>query len=62
MQQVRLFPYLAAAFVHHNFSRQFFNDFFDFLRAGMTKENPDRVALMGQEVSLYYTVSLFPTF
>ena len=40
MQQVRLFPYLAAAFVHHHFSRDFFNDFFTFLRAGLAKEDP----------------------
>ena len=40
MQQVRLFPYLAAAFVHHHFSRDFFNDFFKFLRAGLAKEDP----------------------
>ena len=40
MQQVRLFPYLAAAFVHHHFSRDFFNDFFNFLRAGLSKEDP----------------------
>ena len=50
MQQVRLFPFLAASFVHHNFSREFFHDFFSFLKAGMMKEDLDQIALMGQEV------------
>ena len=50
MQQVRLFPFLAASFVHHNFSREFFYDFFSFLKAGMMKEDPDQIAFMGQEV------------
>lgn len=50
MQQVRLFPYLAAAFIHHHFSRSFFNDFFQFLQAGMIKDDPEKLALMGQEI------------
>ncbi len=50
MQQVRLFPFLAAAFVHHHFSRSFFQDFFQFLMAGMVKDDPEQLALMGQEI------------
>lgn len=52
MQQVRLFPYLAACFVHHNFSREFFNDFFGFIQAGFgnADKDPDRLANMGQEI------------
>ena len=50
MQQIRLFPYLAASFIHHHFSRNFFENFHEFLMAGMAKENPEQVALMGQEI------------
>ena len=50
MQQIRLFPYLAASFIHHHFSREFFDNFHQFLMAGMTKENPEELALMGQEI------------
>ena len=50
MQQIRLFPYLAASFIHHHFSRNFFDNFHQFIMAGMTKENPEELALMGQEI------------
>ena len=50
MQQIRLFPYLAASFIHHHFSRNFFENFHEFLMAGMVKENPEQIALMGQEI------------
>lgn len=50
MQQVRLFPHLAAAFVHHHFSREFLANFFEFLQAGMVKDDPEKLALMGQEI------------
>ena len=50
MQQIRLFPFLAAAFVHHNFFRDFFNNFYQFLMAGMAKDDPEQVAVMGQEI------------
>ena len=50
MQQVRLFPYLAASFLHHHFSRDFANNFFQFLMAGMAGEaDPGQLAAMGQE-------------
>ena len=50
MQQVRLFPFLAAAYLHHHFSRDFADNFFQFLMAGMSKEDPEQLALMGQEI------------
>lgn len=50
MQQVRLFPYLAASYLHHHFSRVFADDFFNFLMAGVSKEDPELLASMGQEI------------
>ena len=50
MQQVRLFPYLAASFLHHHFSRDFADNFFQFLMAGMARGDPEELAAMGQEI------------
>lgn len=50
MQQVRLFPYLAASFLHHHFSRDFADNFFQFIMAGMAREDPEQLAAMGQEI------------
>ena len=49
-QQCRLFPYLAASYVHHLFSMSFYDNFVEFNMTKMSGGDPDVIAAMGQEI------------